>query len=71
MYEVRGSRNVTFTCKDNSRSFIPSSFNVDNLFIDANPIIHKRAQQVFNYGERRRLIDPYSKLSFKEKEEKV
>ena len=44
---------------------------VDYLFIDSNAIIHNCAQKVFNYGEKKRLIQPYNNLSFEEKEMKI
>ncbi len=40
---------------------------VDNLYIDANAIIHECAQHIFNYGGARRLLNPYRKLSLPEK----
>lgn len=40
---------------------------IDNVYIDANAIIHNCAQVVFNYGEKKRLLYRYSNLSFDEK----
>ena len=36
---------------------------VDNLYLDANGLLHNAAQEVFNYGEKKRLIDPYANLT--------
>jgi 5'-3' exonuclease len=44
-----------------------SRFVINNLYIDANAVLHKSAQRVFNYGEGK-LINPlYGNLSFAEK----
>ena len=40
---------------------------VDNLYLDANAILHVAAQHVFNYGSSKRVIDPYVNLSYKDK----
>lgn len=37
------------------------------LYIDSNGLLHGAAQTVFNYGEKRRRLDPYSSLSYQEK----
>ena len=37
---------------------------VDNLFIDANAIIHECTQRIHNYGNFRRLLDPNKNLSY-------
>jgi 5'-3' exoribonuclease 1 len=44
---------------------------VDNLYIDANPILHTSAQFIFNYGDHKSRIDRYKDLSYEEKEKKV
>lgn len=36
---------------------------VDNLYLDANGLLHPAAQQVWNYGTNKRRMDPYSHLS--------
>ena len=43
---------------------------IDALYIDGNAIIHPIMQFVFNYGEKKRAIEPYSDLSYKEKIDK-
>lgn len=40
---------------------------VDNVYIDANALIHNCAQIVFNYGEKKRLLYRYNNLTFDEK----
>lgn len=44
---------------------------VDNLYFDANGILHTCAQRVFNYGQQKRYLDFYSGLSDEEKRNKV
>ena len=34
-------------------------FVVDNLYLDANAILHGAAQTIYNYGENKRKIDPH------------
>lgn len=65
LYSIKGARSFS------NNSYVSSHFATDNLYIDTNAIIHSCAQKVFNYGERKRLLDPYAKLSKIEKEEKV
>lgn len=40
---------------------------VDNLYIDANAILHGCAQKIFNYGSEKRLMDPNTDKTFEEK----
>lgn len=35
---------------------------VDNLYLDANGLLHGAAQEVFNYGDKKRVTDPYRHL---------
>ena len=35
--------------------------------IDSNPLVHKACQQVFNYGNEKRILDPYKHLTYDEK----
>lgn len=43
---------------------------IDALYIDGNAIIHPIMQFVFNYGEKKKAIEPYADLSYKEKIDK-
>ena len=48
------------------------SKNVDHLYIDANAILHKFCQLVFNYGENKKFLNiPYQDFSYEEKRKKV
>lgn len=40
---------------------------VDNLYLDANGILHSAFQVAFNYGGARRPVDPYAALSYDER----
>lgn len=44
---------------------------VDNLYLDANGILHTAAQFIFNYGPNKRNLDRYSSLHDGEKRQKV
>ena len=46
-------------------------FHTDNLYIDAPSIIHNANQQVHNYGQAKRKLDPYKSLSPEEKRTKA
>jgi len=43
------------------------STKVDNLYLDANPILHSATQEVFNYGGKRSMINRYEGMTFTEK----
>jgi len=45
-----------------------TAMTIDNLYIDANPIIHVECQHVYNYGPNKRLLQPYTDLSSSEKQ---
>jgi 5'-3' exonuclease len=47
------------------------STDVDYLYFDANGLLHKAAQTIFNYGSVNRKLDPNAKLSYDKKIEKV
>lgn len=55
---------VTFT--PNNKFNVDNIISVDNLFIDANAILHECAQKVFNYGSHKRLLSK-SNLNYDEK----
>ncbi len=55
-----------FDCTKINKPYI-----VDNLFIDANAILHECAQRVHNYGSHKRLMDPNKNLSMKQKNTKL
>jgi len=44
---------------------------VDNLYLDANGLLHTAAQIVFNYGDGKRKIDPNGDLTYTQKIKKV
>ena len=44
---------------------------VDNVYLDANGLLHGAAQEVFNYGENRRITDPYRSLNAQERTVKL
>jgi len=44
---------------------------VDNLYIDANAILHYACQKVFNYGQQKRLTNTFKNLTYDEKQLKV
>lgn len=44
---------------------------LDYVGLDANALLHGAAQEVGNYGEKKRLIDPYSHLSAEEKRTEI
>jgi len=41
--------------------------NIDFLYIDGNALIHPLAADVFNYGSKPRMIDPYKDLKYQDK----
>lgn len=45
----------------------PSTVKMDNLYIDSQSIIHACCQLVFNYGQKARLMNAYSSLSYEQK----
>lgn len=48
------------------------TFEVDNLYLDANPILHHAAQLVYNYGMSKNLLkNRYENLTDEEKMQKV
>lgn len=40
---------------------------IDHVYLDANGILHSCAQRVYNYGSKKRVMDPYSNKSLEEK----
>lgn len=52
-----------------SRTKLRNSF--DYFYIDSNPIIHGCCQEVFNYGAKKRLLNPYENMSMQEKLTKI
>jgi len=63
-YIYVGSQKIEIPSESSSSK--EKSVEVDNLFIDANVVIHSCAQKVFNYGENKRLLYR-STLSYDEK----
>lgn len=54
----------------NCVSVVPSgtkTTRVDYLYIDANGLLHSAAQTIFNYGQRKRHMDPNTSLTHDEK----
>lgn len=47
------------------------TFSVDNLYLDANGILHKYAQLIFHYGDGKRKMNVYKDLSLEAKQRKV
>ena len=47
------------------------AIEVDNLYIDSQSILHSACQTIFNYGQKKRLMDPFHSLTYKEKQLKV
>lgn len=45
--------------------------NVKYLYLDANGLLHSAAQQVFNYGDKKRHLNPYTSLPYDKKIHKV
>lgn len=43
----------------------------DNLYVDGNALLHPAAQKVYNYGQGKSLMNPYTSLSDEKKLEKV
>lgn len=41
--------------------------STDYLHLDANGILHRSTQKVFNYGQGKRVLNPYQSLSYEEK----
>ena len=64
-------KNPDFIVNVNGKDVVNKIDTVDNLFIDTNAIIHEMTQKVFNYGQYKRLLYSYSKLTFEEKQNKV
>lgn len=64
---------LTSTFKPAVRHFQQGQFifHVDNLYIDAPSLLHGASQQVFNYGQAKRLIDPYKTWTMKAKIEQI
>jgi 5'-3' exonuclease len=48
-----------------------TSHTFDYVYLDANGLLHSAAQTVENYGEKKRRMNPYSKLSLKERRTKI
>jgi len=46
-------------------------YDFDYVYLDANGLLHSAAQQVENYGEKKRRLNPYVHLSFKERRTKI
>ena len=63
-YIYVGSQKIEIPSESSSSK--EKNVEVDNLFIDANVVIHSCAQKVFNYGENKRLLYR-STLSYDEK----
>lgn len=59
------ARNKIFL-KD-SESYYKGYKQIDNLYIDANGIIHSSAQEIFNYGDNKRIIEPLKNIKYSEK----
>lgn len=47
------------------------SMNVDNLYLDANGLVHASAQFVFGYGPKKPMLPKFTNLSYSEKVEMV
>lgn len=47
------------------------SFRPDCVYLDASGMLHGAAQHVYNYGEKKRMVDPYLNLSPEAKARKV
>jgi len=43
----------------------------DYIYLDANGLLHTAAQHVFNYGEKKRHLDPYHRMNYDEKIKRV
>jgi len=59
----RYSKHIKYNIKNEKDTFKP----IDNLYIDANAIIHECAQKAHNYGSYKKLLDEFENLTLEEK----
>ena len=45
----------------------PFTLYVDGVYIDANGLLHLAAQEVFNYGDCKRKMNPYDKMTYEDR----